>query len=186
MRRLTACIALLVLSLPLAAKDEIYRWVDAEGVVHYGSKPPQKDAKPAELPPLQTYKAGSAPPSATSGPAAATPPPASRAVTDFTLQIGAPVDGETFRDPQGIVPVSVMVSPALPDGVAYVFYLDGVAQNRLPWAAGSYTFTEVERGEHSISVAAVAKDGAELKRSAPVRIFQMPPIAPPPAPKKGG
>ena len=96
------------------------------------------------------------------------------------------MDGETFRDPQGIVPITVLATPSLPDGVAYVFYLDGVAQNRSPWAAASYTFTEVERGEHSISVAAVTKDGTELKRSTPVRIFQMPPTAPQAAPKKGG
>lgn len=186
MRRLLPCLALLVLSLPLAAKDEIYRWVDAEGVVHYGAKPPKKDAKPAELPPLQTYKAGSAPVSSAAGVASAAPPPRAAAGVAFELSIGAPVEGETFRDPQGIVPITVQATPALPDGVAYVFYLDGVAQNRSPWAAASYTLTEVERGEHSISVAAVAKDGTELKRSAPVRIYQMPPTAPQGAPKKGG
>lgn len=185
MRRLATCIALLALSLPLAAKDEIYRWVDAQGVVHYGSKPPQKDAKPVALPPLQTYKAGSAPVAPDAGVLSA-PPTRPVAGSAFELAVAAPVEGETFRDPQGIVPITVQASPALPEGVAYVFYLDGVAQNRLPWAAGSYTFTGVERGEHSISVAAVAKDGTELKRSAPVRIFQMPPTAPQPAPKKGG
>lgn len=186
MRRLLPCLALLVLSLPLAAKDEVYRWVDAEGVVHYGAKPPKKDAKPADLPPLQTYKAGAAPVPSAAGVASASPPPRASSGAAFELSIGAPVDGETFRDPQGIVPITVLASPALPDGVGYVFYLDGVAQNRSPWAAPGYTFTEVERGEHSISVAAVTRDGTELKRSAPVRIFQMPPIAPQVAPKKGG
>lgn len=182
--RLFLCLALLLSAAPLAAKDEIYRWVDAEGVIHYGSRPPSKDAKPAELPQLQTYKAGAAP---VSGALPATAPgSADTKAATLSLRLTAPVEGETFRDPQGVIPVSVAVEPELPPGVAFVFYLDGVAQNKKPWAAPGYTFTEVERGEHTVSVALVTGEGAELQRTAGVRIYQMPPVARLPAPKKGG
>lgn len=176
-------LALALAAAPLAAKDEVYRWVDAEGIVHYGSKPPSKDAKPVELPPLQTYKSGHSP---GLPPAASRIPSSPPAAESLSLRITAPVQDETFRDPQGLVSVSVEVTPALPPGAAFRFYLDGVVQNKQPWAAPGYTFTEVERGEHSVSVAVVAGDGTELRRSPAVRFYQMPPIASPPPPKKGG
>ena len=37
------------------AADSVYRWVDKDGVIHYGGQPPSKDAKPAALPEIQTY-----------------------------------------------------------------------------------------------------------------------------------
>lgn len=185
--RSALCLALLLVAAPLAAKDEVYRWVDADGVIHYGSKPPTKDAKPAELPQLQTYKPGTSSNLGSSSPQSLPiARSASAAAVPLNLRITAPVEGETFRDPQGVITVSVAVEPEAPSDVLFRFFLDGVVQNKKPWAAPSYTFTEVERGEHTISVALVDAEGAELKRTAPVRIYQMPPTAPPPAPKKGG
>ena len=35
-----------------AQADNVYRWIDKDGMAHYSSKPPTKDAKPADLPPL--------------------------------------------------------------------------------------------------------------------------------------
>lgn len=182
--RSALCLAFLLVSSPLLAKDEIYRWVDAEGVTHYGSKPPSKDAKPVELPQLQTYKPGITP--AASLPLPNTTPHSGPVSQPVSMRITAPVDGETFRDPQGVITVSVAVEPGIPPDAVFRFYLDGAVQNKKPWAASSYTFTDVERGEHSISVALIDAEGLELKRTEPVRIYQMPPTAPPPAPKKGG
>jgi hypothetical protein len=185
--RLFLCLALLLSAAPLAAKDEVYRWVDAEGVIHYGSRPPSKDAKPAELPQLQTYKAGAAPvPSAVPATVPGSADTTDTKAASLSLRLTAPVEGETFRDPQGVIPVIVAVEPEMPPGTAFVFYLDGVAQNKKPWAAPGYTFTEVERGEHTVSVALVTGEGAELQRTAGVRIYQMSPIARPPPPKKSG
>jgi len=46
-------IVLSLFTAPLTAQaDNVYRWVDKDGLVHYTSKPPTKDAKPADLPPL--------------------------------------------------------------------------------------------------------------------------------------
>lgn len=174
--RSLACLLLLALAMPLAAKDEIYRWVDADGVIHYGSQPPTKDAKPAALPDLQTYRSGRPP--VVAAPVIDKPvAPTAGSKLELALRVAAPVEDETFRDPQGLVPVSLTVTPGLPEGAGYVYYLDGVAQNKKPWLAASYTLTEVERGEHKISAAVVDRDGRELTRSGAVRIYQMPPIA---------
>ena len=35
-----------------AEADNVYRWLDKDGMAHYSSRPPTKDAKPADLPPL--------------------------------------------------------------------------------------------------------------------------------------
>lgn len=174
--RSLACLVLLLLATPLAAKDEIYRWVDADGVIHYGSQPPSKDAKPVALPDLQTYRSGRPPlvaPPVSDKPTA----PMAGAKQEVSLRITSPVEDETFRDPQGLVPISLVVSPALPEGAGYIYYLDGIAQNKKPWLAAGYMLTEVERGEHRLSAAVVDKDGRELARSGAVRIYQMPPIA---------
>ena len=37
---------------PAGTLAEVYKWEDAQGKVHYTSKPPSPDAKPAKLPPI--------------------------------------------------------------------------------------------------------------------------------------
>lgn len=54
---------LLLLALPAGALAELYRWVDAQGRVHYSDSPPPSDAK--------SSKTLSAPPAANPAPAAA-------------------------------------------------------------------------------------------------------------------
>jgi hypothetical protein len=39
-----------------ASADNVYRWTDTQGKVHYSSKAPDKKAKPANLPPIMREK----------------------------------------------------------------------------------------------------------------------------------
>lgn len=169
--RQIALLLIALATLPAQAKDEIYRWVDKDGVIHYGARPPAKDAKPAALPELQIYKPSA---SAAKAQSAAAPPPVAEALE---LRITAPVADETFRDADGLIPVNALLTPALPAGGGYVFYLDGVSQNPKPWSSSTYVLTGVERGEHTVSVAVVDKTGRELKRSAAVSFHSKPPSA---------
>jgi len=56
MRHLSFITALLVFSVPIAAQQQVYRWVDDKGVTHFGAKPPEDkeamriDAKAAPNP----------------------------------------------------------------------------------------------------------------------------------------
>jgi len=56
MRHLSFITALLVFSVPIAAQQQVYRWVDDKGVTHFGAKPPENkeatriDAKAAPNP----------------------------------------------------------------------------------------------------------------------------------------
>ena len=52
-------IPFLCLAWPLPAVAEVYRWVDADGQVHYGERPPPQGARKIELP--ETSKPSSEP-----------------------------------------------------------------------------------------------------------------------------
>ena len=173
MRIILAFVSVLTATSAIAA-DQIYRWVDKDGVIHYDAQPPSKDAQPAKLPDIQTY-------SHRSGNKAlpVSPLDSAKAVALVKeIRILAPVQDEVFRDPQGIISVSAAVLPALPAGAGVMFYLDGAAKNAKPLASTNTTFTGVERGEHNVIVAVVDASGKELLRSAPVTFHTKPPSLP--------
>ncbi|MCK9194239.1 MAG: DUF4124 domain-containing protein [Nevskia sp.] len=160
--RIATLIILAAVALPASA--EVYRWTDAKGVVHYTDKPPAADAKPVELPPLQTFSAG--PAAAPSAPdTAAAPVPTHIAITE-------PTPAATIRDPEGNV--SVVVDGAVDSGQGLIYLLDGKPQNAPPTPSSAYLITGVERGEHQISASLVDANGHELARAAAVTIFMMP------------
>lgn len=165
-----------MLSLSAGAGDEVYRWVDKAGVVHYGAQPPSKDAKPATLPQLQTYSSRASTKALPVSPLdAATKPLAAVGIKE--MRILSPVQDEIFRDPTGSVNVSVAVLPGLPEGAGVLFYLDGAAKNSKPSASTSMTIGGVERGEHSVTAAVVDMSGKELMRAPAVTFHNKPPLA---------
>lgn len=171
--------ALLLLPFALPATAEVYRWVDKDGVVHYTDKPPTKDAKPAQLPPIQTVPGGFGLRGATGDRAGAASESAGQAGAPAapTPTIVSPQPDQTFRGAERTVPVSVTLAQPLPAGAGLLYYLDGSAHNTHPTQSVSYTLTNVERGSHTIAVAVVGADGKELARSPPVIVHMKPPIA---------
>lgn len=158
----------------ISASAAIYKWVDEKGVVHYTDQPPTQNARPANLPPLQTYKEGTKPkleslakPGGNAGqPAAAVP----------ALKITSPAPEETFRgDAERQVPVSVQLSQVLGDGQFLMYHLDGADQSG-PTPNTTFTLTSVERGAHTVSVSLVNAAGRELARSESVTVHMKPPI----------
>lgn len=165
------------------AKDQVYKWVDADGVVHYSSQPPSDGARPAKLPPLQTYKGGTNPnlgkfqkPDAKGGTAVLS-----------QVEVVTPAADETFRGGERVVPVAVLVTPALTSAQKLVYLLDGRPASQ-PTSNTSFALTEVDRGTHTVTVAVVdAGTGETLATSSGVVFHMKPPIAgqatPPPKPK---
>lgn len=176
---------LLVLSLlPFSAGAEVYKWVDDKGVVHYTDKPPGQNAKPARLPPLQTYKGGTTPDlNRYESRTPATAPAAGGATP--AIEIVSPTQDQTFFSGESSVVVAVDLS--LTEGQQLVYFLDGAAKSP-PVSQTSYELKGVERGSHTVSVALIAEDGRELGRSAPVTIHMKPPslISRPGAPRTPG
>jgi hypothetical protein len=173
--RLTAA-ALVAALAPWAAtaNEPVYRWVDRDGVIHYSEKAPDKDAKPASLPSLQTYTPRSGARPAASAPIS-TAKPAPGGVSD--VRILSPVAEEIFRDPTQPIQITAASQPGLPEGAGYIFYLDGIAKNAKPVQSPSLLLNSVDRGAHTIAVAVVDGTGRELKRSAPVTFHRLPPVA---------
>ncbi len=164
-------VLLLLLPSLAVAKDAVYKWVDENGVVHYTDKPPTENAKPAKLPPLQTYKGGTNP-----------------NLTKFQkqevkgtagyaqIQIVTPSRDETFRGGERVVPVAVMVTPQLTEGQRLVYLLDGTPQST-PTTDTSFALTGVDRGSHTVTVSLVDANGTELASSSGVTFHMKPPIA---------
>lgn len=164
----TLVLLLVAVSVPAAA--EVYRWTDAQGVIHYTDQPPAKDAKPVELPKLQTYRSAPAPaPSAV-----AVPQPEAASAAPAVLQIVSPQPEETIRDAEGRIPVAV--SATLEPGEGLIFLLDGQPQGSEPTRALGTVFSGVERGQHEIAVRLLGADGRERGRAASVTVFVMPSV----------
>jgi len=154
-----------------AKKPEIYKWVDDKGVVHYTDKPPSKDATPATLPPLQTYKRGTVPDLKKLAPGSAGQPITS---VGPQIQVVTPSKEETFRGGERTVPVAVMVTPAMDPAYKLLYLLDGKAAGPAT-PDTSFALTEVDRGMHQVTVAVVDETGQELSRSEPVTFYMKPP-----------
>lgn len=164
----------LLLILPGLAGAGIYRWVDENGVVHYGDRPPG-NAERVDLPELQRKDAVATETAATEP----EPKPAAP-----RLRIEQPQPEQTFRDPRGPVPVTVGLSPELTPGQRLVYYLDGrpIAE---PTRERRLQLEGVPRGEHRLSVAVTDGD-EEIARSEPVTFFMQPPSALSPTGKPEG
>jgi hypothetical protein len=167
-------LALLLLILPslVLAKDQVYKWVDDKGVVHYTDKPPTENATPVKLPPLQTYKGGTAPPNLQKF----EKPTAKGNTSSAQVQVVTPSYDETFRGGERVVPVAVMVTPQLGEGQKLIYLLDGTPQSA-PTTDTSFALTGVERGSHTVSVSLVDENGEELGSSTTVTFHVKPPIA---------
>lgn len=170
------CLLLLTLSLPAAA--EVYRWTDANGVVHYGDKAPDSKVRPAQLPQLQvipgtpaTKPAGTAAANSTAEPV----PTAAAAEEKPRLSISAPQPEQVIRDTSRQLSVRVDLLSPLPEGAGLVYYLDGVAQNAKPTQERGQLIGNVDRGSHLIDVGVVDRNGKLLVRTPPVIVHVMPP-----------
>jgi hypothetical protein len=157
------------------AKEQVYKYVDEKGVVHYTDQPPNDAARPARLPPLQTYQGGTTPDLGRFGktgpeePSAAEPPA-------LQVQLVTPAPDETFRGAERVVPVAVVVTPALAPNQRLVYYLDGTPRSG-PVTDTAFAFTGVDRGAHTASAAVVDESGQELARTPAVTFHMKPPIA---------
>ena len=133
--------------------DALYKWVDAQGNVHYSDKP-QPGAQKLVLPQATTYSA----PVPAQLPAQAPEEPAPRpAITRF--EIVSPKQDETFWNTQNVT-VSVAVDPGLQSGDTVTITLDSITKG--PLDGLSAEFTDLDRGEHTINAVLQTADGVTM------------------------
>lgn len=177
MRRGSLCALLLLAG--AAGATEVYRWTDADGVVHYTDQPPPSvDAEPAELPPLQRMDPLSLPQPGAERPAAEDAGAADSGgekAPPLAVRIVSPAPDQTFRSAERRVPVQLALNRALPSGAGVLYYLDGNPQNAEPLPSLSHVLENVERGSHLIGASIVDQRGERLASANPVIVHVKPP-----------
>ncbi len=123
-------------------RTTVYKWVDAQGVVHYSDQP-HPNAQKLEIQGAQTFSALPVP-SASSAPAAAESQPSSPAGYD-SCSMAQPTDQQMLMNVYQATAV-VQTSPGLRPGDQVHLFVDG---KQIQGSGTSFTFP-VNRGQHSV------------------------------------
>jgi hypothetical protein len=155
-----------------------YRWVDAQGVVHY-SDTPQPGAQVIHLQSAQTYRAPALPGASAAAAAAkdADSPYQACAVTQ-------PASEASFFAPE-TVPVAVQIAPGLRPGDQLAVTIDGAALNPVVPGRLQYQVTAPERGAHTVNVVVQDGDGKQVCHSSLTFYVQQPSLLSPTSPARG-
>ena len=156
-------ILLFALTAGAAHSAPAWRWVDANGQVHY-SDTPVPGATQIELSGAQTFGGAARPPSsaADKGPSQAPGKTAGQTYRSFTIV--SPKQQETLWNVGTVVDVQVQLDPPLLPGHLLDVYVDGQRRN-LNVAGSELTLEDIYRGVHTIQAVVVDGSGAEVIRS---------------------
>ena len=158
-----------------AQTTKTYRWVDAQGVVHY-SDTAQPGAQVIQLPAAQTYHSPPTPPSyPVNSPAADSAQSATR-----SCAITQPAPEASFFAPDS---VAVGVSPALQPGDQLAVTLDGAPLGS--GGGGQYQIQQPDRGAHTLSAMVRDVEGKLVCQSTVTFYVQRPSGLSPTSPARG-
>jgi hypothetical protein len=140
-----------------AEPQEIYRWVDKDGVVHYADQPGAPDAQRVEIANANEYEAV---PQESGGGATYNEPAAPPPYDYDSVTIAQPTPDQVFFGADASVTVSAEIGGTLQPDHTLVFFLDG---NRVPAAdGGSAQLSNLERGMHFLRASVLDQNGAPL------------------------
>jgi len=174
-----ALLGLLLAGAAVAQTITTYRWVDAQGVVHY-SDTPTPGAQVIQLHSAQTYRA---PPSAAAKAAQAGASSSGGAASPYSsCNIGQPAPEASFFAPETI-PITVALAPGLRGGDQVNVTVDGVPAAPLTPGGLQFQVPGPERGAHMVSALVSDADGKTICHSAPLTFYvQRPSVNSPAAP----
>ncbi len=166
MHKLIPLISLLIFSPAMA--DEIYKWVDEYGQIHY-SDVPQEGATEVEIAPVQTF---SAPPVVASTSSSNGAEDANETVANYeSMEVTSPAMEETIWNTGGTVTIAVQLRPGLRTGHQIRLYLDGKPLPNLAPGTSSLQVAEVVRGEHQLRAEVWDENGTILIKADPSIFF---------------
>lgn len=176
------CLALVLVVSAGAAAEDVWRWVDQDGVIHFSDRP-HPGAERVQIGPVQTFPAPAAPPARESMPDQSGEP-----VAHYSrVEIASPAAGETLWNIAGELSVRVALEPQLAGGHELRIYLDGNPVEGPPQDSGQFTLGEVYRGEHTLRAAIFDAEGRELASSETITFYvQQTSIGPAPRPSPQG
>ena len=182
--RIALILAGLMLSL-VAEPQEIYRWVDKDGIVHYADQPGAPDAERVEIASYNEYEA--TPQEYGAGETSSQPP---AQLPYKSLTITQPAPDQVYFGGDANVTVAVELDGTLQSDHTLVFFVDG---NRVPSeGGGSAELTGLERGRHFLRAVVLDQNGSPLLSSDQIAFNvrlpsintpQSPQAPPKPAPK---
>ena len=182
--RMTLILAGLMLSLA-AEPQEIYRWVDKEGIVHYADQPGAPNAERVQIANANEYEAT---PADSFGGATDSQAPDRQPYESLTIT--QPTPDQVFFGADAVITASAEVGGGLQPDHTLVFFVDG---NRMPAGEdGSAQISKLERGMHYLRASVLDQNGSPVISSQQVTFHvrqpsinspQSPQAPPPPKPK---
>ncbi len=182
--RIALILAGMMLSLA-AAPQEIYRWVDKDGVVHYADQPGSPDAERVQIARSNEYEATPSESGdvATHDQSPAPPPYAYLIITQ-------PTQDQVFFGADVSITVTAALGGTLQPDHTLAIFLDG---NSVPTdGGGSALLPNMERGTHLLRASVLDQNGAPListkeiafhVRQPSINTPQSPQAPPPPKPR---
>ncbi|WP_299794981.1 DUF4124 domain-containing protein [uncultured Shewanella sp.] len=143
----------------------VYKWVDKDGKVHYSDKPisnsevvefksnTQNQIKvqlPKDLAPETKEEVTPA--------------------TQYKMSILSPKEDETIRDNNGDITIMATITPDLKPKHLLVLLMDDKVIGP-PQETPIFSLKNIDRGEHSFVIKAVAQNGKQLASTPPRKIF---------------
>jgi len=162
MQRRSIFILLGVLAATAVLADDAWKWTDEDGVVHY-SDVPVEGAVPVNLSEF-SKKTGAR---ISNGRTIAPNEPEEELAYD-SITIASPGDEETLWNIEGLLNVSVAVSPELQQGHRIRVYFDGAARDV---GGTSFQILDAYRGTHSLQAEIVDQTGRVIMRSTTSRFY---------------
>jgi hypothetical protein len=163
MQRRSIYILLGVLAATAVLADDAWKWTDEDGIVHY-SDVPVEGAEPVNLSEFNKKTGARISNGRTSR---AKDEPEKEFLYD-SITIASPGAGETLWNIEGLLNVSVAVSPELQRGHRIRAYFDGDARDV---SGTSFQLLEVYRGTHSLQAEIVDQTGKVIMRSPANRFY---------------
>lgn len=156
-----------MLAATLALADGAWKWTDANGVVHY-SDVPVDGAEEVNLSEYNRATGARIAPNATPA-STADEQPSQAAFRYESIEITVPGAEQTLWNIEGVLSVTVALSPGLQSGHQVRAYFDGGSAIMVPGT--SFTVDEVYRGVHNLQVEVVDASGQLMIRSQPSRFY---------------
>lgn len=183
---LLACCLLAFAAQAQETKVQMWKWTDANGVVHYSDVPapgavqvglsvPQ--GQPGSAPPVSNTGYGESE-GGDDGTRDGASPASDQVYT--SLEIVKPENGASYFEADSVVAVQISPNPALAAGDRVYLYLDGARVGDSDTALG-YTLQNVVRGQHTLASAIYDGQGNEKIRSQPVTFYMKQPTINAPA-----
>ena len=174
--RIALILAGLMLSLA-AEPQEIYRWVDKDGVIHYADQPGAPNAERVEIATSNSYEAT---PAEGGDYSASSQSPA--LIPYDSLTITQPSKDQVFFGADATITAAAAVGGNLDPSHVLVFYLDG---NRMSSEGGGQVqLSNLDRGTHFLRAAVLDENGETLITSDQVAFHvRMPSINSPQSPQ---